>query len=71
MYYESVPFESKNGSLEEPSDNTSSTESSEKRKNSTMIFTLFNIFKNRSVLIWSIWWAIASCGTFQVKSLEN
>ena len=25
------------------------------------------IFKeNRTVLVWSLWWALASCGTFQV-----
>jgi hypothetical protein len=32
------------------------------------INSLRSTFENRTVLIWSLWWSLASCGTYQVAN---
>jgi thiamine transporter 2/3 len=34
----------------------------------TRLKSLFMAFRNRTVLMWSVWWALASCGTYQVAN---
>lgn len=38
------------------------------RPKSGRLQSLLCAFKKRTVLLWSIWWALASCGTYQVAN---